>query len=788
MSFLNAGLLGLGALFAVPLIIHLINRRRFVRRKWAAMEFLLRAYQQNRRRLRLESLILLLLRCAIPILLAIAVARPKLSSSLGIDPLDRRGPHHVFVLDRSYSMGYSEDGITPFDRMKRAVSTLLEQIGARGNEKVSMVYADPEVGTPVRGDLDVGKAVRALSRLEKPSDGRSNLGAALTEAKRLATEEPEQPRIYVFSDFQKQALIAQPLAAADPAAEAERGADVTQPGRAAPTGQTTTTTGQGDAGNLRALRDLVQDLRDGGAEVVFFPLAPKSAVANAQILTIQIEPENAVAKVAATVRASLIQRGGSARDVLARLKVDGANEQTRRVRLEVGEVSDVQFSVRFLEEGIHSLELRIDEDALPVDDVRRHIVKVRDRIKVLLVEGRESANEDEVLQQSFLYRYILDPMQGEGGDVLTTFSTQVIDEDSVQGDASYVRDQDVIALLDVTAPRPKLAKRLRDFVLAGGGLLLAPGQNAIPDLYNLHLFGIDGEAGPLPLRLLEMGGGALPSRDDPAPSRHGTPRIAAEKHATLVDFKVAALKNAFELTPLYRWWSTARNDVPEASKILVEIRGDGEPQALLATRRFGQGECMLLTSNLTRRPDRWNRLDDLDAIRFPLLHSIAHWLAREPKDQLNRLVGESINTWLPHKPKSLYVIRPEQQGRSPLPLPKASTQGDRKRAPGWTLEPYHDTKHSGIYRIAVEYEDQTLSASELAFAINPDPEEGVLDYMNGDELASQFAADVRESLELDSGEVTESNTSEIGRLMLLLALLAAVAESILAGRLGGRRT
>ena len=36
-------------------------------------------------------------------------------------------------------------------------------------------------------------------------------------------------------------------------------------------------------------------------------------------------------------------------------------------------------------------------------------------------------------------------------------------------------------------------------------------------------------------------------------------------------------------------------------------------------------------------------LDDLDAIKFPLLHSMTHWLAREPKDQLNRLVGESLN-------------------------------------------------------------------------------------------------------------------------------------------------
>ena len=43
MTFLNPAL-ALGALlFAVPLIIHLLNRQRFRRREWAAMEYLLRA-------------------------------------------------------------------------------------------------------------------------------------------------------------------------------------------------------------------------------------------------------------------------------------------------------------------------------------------------------------------------------------------------------------------------------------------------------------------------------------------------------------------------------------------------------------------------------------------------------------------------------------------------------------------------------------------------------------------------------------------------------------------------
>ena len=58
--FLNPGFLVVGgALISVPIIIHLINRMRFKRIRWAAMEFLLKAQKRNRRRLIIEQLLLL---------------------------------------------------------------------------------------------------------------------------------------------------------------------------------------------------------------------------------------------------------------------------------------------------------------------------------------------------------------------------------------------------------------------------------------------------------------------------------------------------------------------------------------------------------------------------------------------------------------------------------------------------------------------------------------------------------------------------------------------------------
>src|SRR3954462_12774230 len=62
------------AAVSVPIIIHLLNRRRFKIVTWAAMRFLLAAQKQNTRRMRLEQLLLLLVRAALVLLVVLAMA------------------------------------------------------------------------------------------------------------------------------------------------------------------------------------------------------------------------------------------------------------------------------------------------------------------------------------------------------------------------------------------------------------------------------------------------------------------------------------------------------------------------------------------------------------------------------------------------------------------------------------------------------------------------------------------------------------------------------------------
>src|SRR5947199_981991 len=99
-QFLNPAYLAAGAaLISLPIIIHLINRMRFKRIRWAAMEFLLKSQKRNRRKLIIEQLILLALRCLLVLLAGLLLGRLRLGGDTG------QNAFHLVVLDDTPSMG-----------------------------------------------------------------------------------------------------------------------------------------------------------------------------------------------------------------------------------------------------------------------------------------------------------------------------------------------------------------------------------------------------------------------------------------------------------------------------------------------------------------------------------------------------------------------------------------------------------------------------------------------------------------------------------------------------------
>ena len=124
MTLLN-GLLALGALaFTVPLAIHLLFRSRFKVVDWGAMHLLEHVVRINRRRIQLLHLLLLLLRCMLPVLLAFCLARPVLT---GFRSLPGDAPQTiVLAIDDSRSMSVRDDtGIGRMDRVKAELGEMI---------------------------------------------------------------------------------------------------------------------------------------------------------------------------------------------------------------------------------------------------------------------------------------------------------------------------------------------------------------------------------------------------------------------------------------------------------------------------------------------------------------------------------------------------------------------------------------------------------------------------------------------------------------------------------------
>ncbi len=104
---------------ALPIIIHLLNRRKFREMPWAAMRFLLAAIRKNQRRIKVEQWLLLAIRTLLVILVVTAMAKPFLESLGAMKLLPGQRTHRVIVLDGSLSMAYTTAEQEPISNRPR---------------------------------------------------------------------------------------------------------------------------------------------------------------------------------------------------------------------------------------------------------------------------------------------------------------------------------------------------------------------------------------------------------------------------------------------------------------------------------------------------------------------------------------------------------------------------------------------------------------------------------------------------------------------------------------------
>ncbi len=131
MNFLQPLMLLAVPLIGLPIIIHLINQRRYQNMQWGAMRFLLAANRMSRGYARLRQWLILACRTLAIAGLIFAACRPLASGLLGVvggSPADTT----IILLDRSPSMAQTGDGrtLTKLAASERQLVDTLEKLGS----------------------------------------------------------------------------------------------------------------------------------------------------------------------------------------------------------------------------------------------------------------------------------------------------------------------------------------------------------------------------------------------------------------------------------------------------------------------------------------------------------------------------------------------------------------------------------------------------------------------------------------------------------------------------------
>lgn len=200
MSFLNPFLLFGLAAAAIPILIHLLTRRRPRERVFSSLEFLSEVNQSEIRRLRLKQWLLLAIRTLAVACLALAIARPAVRGAIG--PSSTAATTLVVMVDRSGSMGAaSATGGTLAGDAKRVVEDLLATLGPADDLLLVPYDRAPEPVTP-EPSADVARLRRAAQAIEAGADITDHTRALELAALAIERSNALNRELFWLSDFQ----------------------------------------------------------------------------------------------------------------------------------------------------------------------------------------------------------------------------------------------------------------------------------------------------------------------------------------------------------------------------------------------------------------------------------------------------------------------------------------------------------------------------------------------------------------------------------------------------------
>ena len=733
LSFLNVWMLAGVLLAGIPIAIHFLNKAKFSREPWGAMMFLQKAMQIRSRRIRLEQILLMLLRALILVLLALALARPisHLGSGTWEDPAT-----HILVLDDSFSMQQGEGADNAFEKARETALGIVDDMRETDNMLVILAGNMPRDLFP-NFSFDKQFLRDQLQATTPGLDQIADIPKALERAFwHLGRSALPRHRVYVLSDGQA------------------HGWRTDQQQR------------------WQALENTQQ--RQKVMPYVYTLDQPADAeLKNVSIDSVRHRSPIVDVHRPVTFLVDIYNHTDEAASTTIELRVDGKVVARRDAPCPVGGTTvefDHSFAAAYraadtsasatmrVPHSSHYVEAYINDDDIAIDNSFALALQVRHQIPVLLIEGNQGHDLWE--SDGGLAALALTAAGAHAQEGLFDVTRRELNAFSnIRADA-FERYR-CIVLANVPSLSRLQQFALEQFVERGGGLLVALGDRVNPEAYNR--MNLDGRS-MLPATL---------KRTVSLAQKPLNPRFPAGAASHILDvFDLSRTRLLTEVRVGTFWDCTPAEDALGAGFL-----GD---KPFLLYRAYGEGRVALLTSSLDAEWSNFPTTQDF----LPFLQDLVVYLSASVQPPINLMQTEPLvfvapPDWERSTPEgeseaagtpTCQVVRPDGRvAASPL-----AYSGGK-----WISE-WLDTRLPGIYTVTVGDCDPTY------YAVGLQRGEGNLEPLTDDARdlagANVITAFTDSAEELRLRVADEVGVKEWWRRLLFIALGMLCLELLLAWR------
>jgi Aerotolerance regulator N-terminal/von Willebrand factor type A domain len=205
MIFLNPAVL-FGLLAAsIPILIHILNRRKLKKVEFSTLAFLKEIQKNKIRKVKIKQFLLLALRVLIIVFIVGAFARPTLKNmSLG-GVASAAKTSAVFILDNTYSMSVVNNKGSYFNQAKGIVNILIDQLQEGDDASIIFVSDFNKSAQGLSSNLNNLKNEVSKAQIDYYS---GTINEAIAKAAKLLEKSKNYNKeIYIISDLQKDRLF-----------------------------------------------------------------------------------------------------------------------------------------------------------------------------------------------------------------------------------------------------------------------------------------------------------------------------------------------------------------------------------------------------------------------------------------------------------------------------------------------------------------------------------------------------------------------------------------------------